>query len=150
MPNLAVDCIVTKQRQSDGGIDILLITRGSEPFEHCHAFPGGFVRYGESPRVACLRELEEECSVKGVDPELITVAGEPERDPRKHVVSIAYAVEVDPSAEVKAASDAATAKWYDLETVWDSFDLAFDHRDILKEFLEKKHPEVLNSNRRSD
>ena len=58
------------------------------------AFPGGFVDYGEDPKDACLRELEEECSVKGIKEslKLVTVAGAPGRDPRSHTVSIVYSV----------------------------------------------------------
>ena len=73
--------------------------------------------YGENPPAACLRELKEECCVDGVEPELICVAGEPDRDPRKHVISIVYSVMVDPAAQVAAGDDAATATWYDLSTV---------------------------------
>ena len=51
----------------------------------------------------------------GAQPELNTVSGAPDRDPRKHVVTIAYHVQVDPDHEVKAADDAASAQWYDLE-----------------------------------
>ena len=54
----------------------------------------------------------------GAEPELICVAGQPDRDPRGHNVSIVYSVMVDPSAQVAAGDDAASAKWYDLKTVW--------------------------------
>ena len=113
-PSVTVDSIVTKTRADGSGHDILLITRGRPPFEGSYAFPGGFVDYGEDPKVACLRELQEECCVEGTQPELITVAGKPDRDPRKHVISIVYAVQIDPNATVAAGDDAATARWYDL------------------------------------
>lgn len=141
-PGVAVDSIVTRQKEA-GGNEILLITRGRPPFEGHYAFPGGFVDDGEDPKVACLRELQEECTVEGCEPELITVAGKPDRDPRKHVISIVYAVQVEAGASVAAGDDAATAHWYDLQTVWDSFEFAFDHKDILREFLVKKFPNVL-------
>ena len=79
----------------------------------------------------------------GYEPELITVAGKPDRDPRKHVISIVYAVQIPLGASVEAGDDAATAHWYDLQTVWSTFEFAFDHKDILREFLEKKHVDML-------
>ena len=112
VPSLSVDSIVTKkigQKEM-----ILLITRGREPFAGYYAFPGGFVDYGEDPIDACIRELKEECSINGSDPKLVTVAGAPDRDPRKHNISIVYHVSVDPSASIKAADDAASADWHDI------------------------------------
>jgi 8-oxo-dGTP diphosphatase len=47
VPNLTVDAIVTRKKIS--GHEILLITRGRDPFKGCYAFPGGFVDYGEDP-----------------------------------------------------------------------------------------------------
>ena len=66
-----------------------------DPFKGCLAFPGGFVDYNEDPEVACLRELEEECGIKGKSVELVTVACNPARDPRKHIISIVYQVKLD-------------------------------------------------------
>ena len=94
-----------------------------------------------------MRELEEECGIKGYEPVLVTVAGKPDRDPRKHVISIVYHVQINPSDEVKAGDDALTAQWYDLKEVWDQREgerkMAFDHSEILKTFLEKFHPHYL-------
>lgn len=70
--------------------EIILITRKNDPFKGCLAFPGGFVDYNEDPKDACLRELHEECGVPGSHPTLVTVAGNPKRDPRKHIISIVY------------------------------------------------------------
>ena len=96
VPNLTVDALVTKEQ---GGVDmLLLITRGRDPFKGHFAFPGGFVDYGEDPKNAVLRELKEECTVDGVEPKLVCVNGDPNRDPRKHIVTIAYHVAVDPAA----------------------------------------------------
>ena len=147
VPNVTVDAIITRPKDC-GGNDILLITRGRPPFVGHYAFPGGFCDYGEDPKVACLREVEEECGIKGIgEPELITVAGAPDRDPRKHVISIVYAVEIANDANVVAGDDAATARWYNLKTIWSNpsqYSFAFDHRDILELFLSKKFPSILH------
>ena len=137
-PTLTVDSIVTR-RGDQNQVQILLITRGKDPFKGLYAYPGGHVDYGEDPETACLRELREECHIEGSNPELICVAGKSDRDPRGHYVTIVYHVAVDPSHKVTADDDAASADWYDLETVVSSFEFAFDHREILQKFLEKSN-----------
>lgn len=130
--------------RGEGEFELLLITRGRDPHKGMYAFPGGFVDYGEDPKKACLRELKEECSVDGIEPKLITVAGDPDRDPRKHVITIVYAVQIHPHAHVEAGDDAATAKWYNLRQVWtdnSKYPLAFDHRAILGEFV-RQYPKL--------
>ena len=66
-----------------------------------------------------MRELKEECCIEGFEPKLVTVAGDPNRDPRKHVVSIVYHVQVNPEHQVKGGDDAASANWYELDKVLD-------------------------------
>jgi len=114
VPNVATDALVVRGGKNDNH-EILLITRLNDPFKGALAFPGGFVDYNEDPEVACLRELLEECGIKGKSVELVTVAGNPSRDPRKHIISIAYQVILDDNlVEPKAGDDAASAKWYHL------------------------------------
>ena len=114
----------------------MLITRLKATFQGCLAFPGGHIDYGEDPEVACVRELEEECGVKGSNPTLVCVRGKPDRDPRYHMISIVYLVEADPKAKPVAQDDAASAEWYDLKQVIKTpARFAFDHHSILEEML---------------
>jgi len=45
-----------------------------------------------------LRELKEETSLEGNNCRLLDVRGEPDRDPREHIVSIFYLVNVPEGA----------------------------------------------------
>ena len=120
-PSLAVDAIVINADK------ILLIKRGKEPWKGMLAFPGGFVEQGEDPEVAVIRELKEECGLDGVVEKLVCVKGDPNRDPRGHVVSIAYLVSAQ--GIPLAGDDAADAAWYDLSEIKE---LAGDHMSMLE------------------
>ena len=120
-PSLAVDAIVIH------GDKILLIKRGKEPWKGMLSFPGGFVEQGEDPEVAVIRELKEECGLDGVVEKLVCVKGDPNRDPRGHVVSIAYLVTAQ--GMPSAGDDAADAAWYDLSEIKE---LAGDHMSMLE------------------
>lgn len=137
VPFLTADAIVL--RKSDKPYpDVLMITRADEPFTGSMAFPGGHIDYNEDPQVGVLRELEEECSLKGSNVRLLDVRGAPDRDPRRHTVSIIYLVDVPADAEPKAGDDAATAKFYPLNEIWKKRStLAFDHGKIVETLVEK-------------
>ncbi len=94
---------------------MLLITRKKETFHGKLAFPGGHIDYGEDPVEACVRELSEECGIEGSKPILVAVRGKPDRDPRYHMISIFYLVEVPEDAPITAGDDASTAKFYSIK-----------------------------------
>ena len=77
--------------------------------------------------------------MEGANPRLADVRGEPGRDPRKHVVSIIYRVEVSDDAQPVAGDDAAEAAWFDLDEILasSSHQLAFDHAEILYSLLDE-------------
>jgi 8-oxo-dGTP diphosphatase len=110
-PAVAVDSVALRERR--GEIEALLIRRGSEPeiWKGKWAFPGGFVNYGEDPSHAVLRELEEETGVIGQNPIELAIHGDPERDPRKHIIALYYLVDVDPEAVPRGGDDALDAAW---------------------------------------
>jgi 8-oxo-dGTP diphosphatase len=111
---------------------VLLIRRKHEPFKGLYALPGGLVELGETTERAALRELKEESGIDAEDPQLIGVYSHPERDPRHHVVTVAYLFFVE-SAEPFAGDDAAEAEF---RHDWASLPLAFDHTHILKDAIE--------------
>ena len=144
IPSLTTDSIVLRKHKDDPYHDILLVTRGKPPFEGKLAFPGGFVNYGEDPKKGCVRELKEETELDGKDIELLTVRGDPDRDPRRHVVTIVYIVNVDPDAKPKGGDDAKDAKFYDLKSIIEKEkdNMSFDHYSIIEELVEKKFKDL--------
>ena len=129
-PALAVDAAVRR------GDEVLLIQRGNEPWKGAWALPGGFVDYGEDPRDAVLRELEEETGLIGRIIRLLDAKGDPNRDPRKHIVSIVYLIEAE--GEPVGGDDAADAKFWPIDLVLDGeLPIAGDHMEILRDWLSK-------------
>jgi len=143
-PSLTADAIVLRKHKNDDKHDILLVTRGHDPYKDHLAFPGGFVDYNEDPMKGCLRELKEETNLDGFDIELLTVRGDPKRDPRKHVVTIAYTVNVEENAQPLGADDAKDAKFYDLEDIYKNYKnkMSFDHYGIIQELIQKKFKDL--------
>ena len=143
-PALTTDSIVLRKHANDPYHDILLVTRGKPPFEGKLAFPGGFVEYGEDPIKGCLRELKEETNLDGKDIELLTVRGDPNRDPRQHVVTIVYTLNVDSNAQPKGGDDAKDAKFYDLKNIIETQknSMSFDHYSIIEELVQKKFKDL--------
>ena len=58
-----------------------------------------------------MRELEEETGVDGFEPVALAIHGDPDRDPRKHIIALFYLVNVDPEAVPRGADDASDAAW---------------------------------------
>ncbi len=99
--------------------------------------PGGFVERDEDPLDAVLRELKEETGLTGSNPELLMVMGDPQRDPRKHIVSIVYSVTVD-AGDPAAGDDAADARFWQLNAILNGdVPMAGDHLQIVKNWFNR-------------
>jgi 8-oxo-dGTP diphosphatase len=111
-------------------LQVLLIERGIDPFKGRYALPGGFVRAEETLEKAAFRELLEETGTKDVYLEQLYTFGDPHRDPRGRVVTVAYyALVPTDKSPLLAGTDAATAGWYPVSTLPP---LAFDHKKIVE------------------
>jgi 8-oxo-dGTP diphosphatase len=118
-PALATDCVIF-----DPIGRVLLIRRKHAP---CHALPGGFVKVGETVDEACRREVREEAGIELNELTLVGVYSDLNRDPRGHIVSVAYTTQLPSNTLPKAGSDATSAAWLDPRQVT----LGFDHARIL-------------------
>jgi len=140
-PYLAVDALVLRKQRETNFHDILLVRRKFDPFKGKLAFPGGFVKYNEDPENACLRELFEETKVKGQELKLIGVYGKPGRDPRKHIVTICYRIDVDFEQNVIPGDEVFEAQFFNVcKILKDPTEFAFDHFDILKKHIYSLYP----------
>jgi 8-oxo-dGTP diphosphatase len=138
-PSFAVTVDVVVFTLIDGHLSTLLVRRGEPPFEGRWALPGGFVRPDESLEQAAARELREETGVEAAAYlEQLGTYGDPDRDPRMRVVSVAYLAVVGHVGTVVAGSDAAVAELVPVAEIVDrQVDrLAFDHHQILDDALE--------------
>jgi len=133
--HLAVDLAILTVRENQ--LQVLVVVRGNVPFQGQEALPGGFLRKGEDLVTAAERELWEETRLGGDDLHLeqLYAYGEPDRDPRYRVVSVAYVAFAPDLPLPQAGSDARSSRWAPDEEEKDS--LAFDHNRILADAVER-------------
>ena len=125
---VTVDVLVINKKADE----ILLIKRLNEPFKDCWALPGGFVDENEDLEQAARRELFEETNIETNEMIQIGTFGKPYRDPRGHMISVAYQTNLIESQKVKAKDDAKEVKWFSIK---DLPELAFDHLEIINSIL---------------
>jgi len=134
-PGLTVDCVIFGLDLEQETLKVMLIERELEPFAGVWAIPGGFVRKGETLIGAAARELEEETGIADVFLEQLYTFGDPKRDPRGWVVSVAYYALVSPEKHrIQAATDARQARWFAIASLPK---LAFDHADMISTALQR-------------
>jgi len=144
-PSLTVD--VALLTAAEGSLHALLLRRSNHPEMGKWALPGGFVRLGESLDQAAARVLREKAGLADVFLEQLYTFGEPGRDPRTRVVTVAYYALV-PAERLAAAGVAGgeetsiaplSVPWAGesggavaaLDASGGALRLAFDHAEIL-------------------
>jgi 8-oxo-dGTP diphosphatase len=159
-PPVAVTVDVVALTIRDGALNVLLVQRGSPPYEGAWALPGGFVRPAEDLYGAAARELAEETgltTLRRVHLEQLASYGAPDRDPRMRVISVAYMALAPDLPDPASGTDARAAAWVPIallglpEATHEEPDrtrparqrpgttrrLAFDHTQILFDGLER-------------
>jgi 8-oxo-dGTP diphosphatase len=135
---VTVDLVVFTVRSDR--LRVLLVRRGYPPFEGRWALPGGFVGGDEGLEAAARRELAEETALDDpqVHLEQLATYGDPGRDPRGRVVTVAYLALAADLPDPAAGSDAAEAHWRPVDhTLATPRTLAFDHERILRYGLDR-------------
>jgi len=143
-PAFAVTVDVVVLTMFEGTLHVLLVRRGEAPFEGMWAIPGGFKRPTETLDEAARRELGEETGVDAAS--LLTqfgAYGDPGRDPRMHVVTVAYVAVLRDVGTIVAGTDAADAALVPVSDLLNGkLDLAFDHLRIARDAIERVRVEL--------
>jgi 8-oxo-dGTP diphosphatase len=137
---LTVDAVVFGYAKNEG-VSVLLVKRKYAPFKNSWALPGGFILENESPEDAVMRELKEETGVQVNYLEQLYTFGNPGRDPRQHIVSIAYFALTNNTLhrQLNAGTDAEEAQWFNIESLPV---LAFDHKEIISTAINRLRAKI--------
>lgn len=142
---VTVDVVVLTIRQ--GRLSVLLVRRRGHPFQGSWALPGGFAAADEDLDDAARRELAEEAGLALDDVadaahvEQLKTYGTPGRDPRGHVVTVAYVAFLPDLPLPTAGDDAADARFWPIEDLAD-VELAFDHDRIIADGVERARAKI--------
>ncbi len=138
-PAFAVTVDVVILTMSGSRLHVLLVRRGVPPYEGMWAIPGGFKRPSESLNEAAKRELAAETGVDSAS--LLTqfgAYGDPGRDPRMNVVTVAYLAVLREVGAIVPGTDAAEAALIPVSDVLNGkILLAFDHARIVSDAVER-------------
>ena len=138
-PAFAVTVDVVILTMVEGVLHALLVRRGEEPFEGMWALPGGFKRPDENLDEAARRDLSEET---GVDVKSLLTQfgayGDPGRDPRMNVVTVAYLAVLRDVGPIAAGTDAEHAALVPVSDILEErIELAFDHLRIVRDAVDR-------------
>src|SRR5262245_6290457 len=137
-PPFAVTVDVVILTMVEGRLHVLLVRRNADPYAGAWALPGGFKRPDETLDEAAARELREETGVTA--PKHLAqfgAYGDPGRDPRTNVVTVAYLAVTPEVGAILAGSDADEAQLWPVAEAVQQLELAFDHHRILADAVER-------------
>jgi 8-oxo-dGTP diphosphatase len=133
-PSVTVDVVIFTLLDKE--LNVLLVNRKRWPFDGHWAIPGGFINMNESLEQAARRELEEETGVRDIYMEQLYTFGEPYRDPRTRVISIAYIALIRADTQTLRVSEESTdVRWFPVRRL--PGPLAFDHDILLATALDR-------------
>ncbi|MGB1253486.1 MAG: NUDIX hydrolase, partial [Candidatus Promineifilaceae bacterium] len=132
-PFVTVDIVIFSLALQHGDLRVLLIERDRQPFNGIASLPGGFVHVGESLEASAERQLSTKTGLSAVYMEQLFTFGRPERDPRNHVITVAYFALV-PFDMISLSKMGASLK---LASVFNLPELAFDHAEIVRSALQR-------------
>ncbi|MBA3471006.1 MAG: NUDIX hydrolase, partial [Herpetosiphonaceae bacterium] len=133
-PSVTVDVVIFTLH--DGRLHVLMVQRKHWPYADHWAIPGGFVNMDESLETAARRELAEETGVQDVYLEQLYTFGDPGRDPRTRIISVAYFALIRPEEqEIQVSEESNDVRWFPVDEL--PTPLAFDHDRILRYAIDR-------------
>lgn len=141
-PSVTVDLVILTV--NDDTLKVMLIKRAEQPYLDHWSLPGGFLLVGESLEEAALRVLKEKAGVGNLYLEQLYTFGEPQRDPRARVITVAYVALIPWSnLDQPQSKKVADLKWCSIGQIPK---LAFDHKAILNYAVQRLRAKVTYSN----
>jgi len=148
LPPFAVTVDIAVLTLVDSQLRILLIKRARAPYQDGWALPGGFKDPDETLEAAARRELAEETNVESELLVQFHAYGDPGRDPRTNVVTVAFVALLRDLTSIRAGDDAKHAALHPVTDVLSGrLPMAFDHRQIVTDAVAFLRRDVITSDR---
>ena len=141
-PSVTVDVVLLTVR--DEALEVVLLKRDEHPALGQMTLPGTFVGIDESLDTAAERLMLDKVGLSGIFLEQLYTFGEPKRDPRMRVITVAYYALVNPERLLDAVEEGVirarvSVPWGGetggpvdvLDATGTPLDLAFDHVDLI-------------------
>jgi len=136
----SVDCVIFGYHEKE--LKVLLIQRGTDPYENFWALPGDLVYPFEDLDDAAKRILNDLTSLSDIPMRQVHTFGKVNRHPLGRVITIAYIALVELQDITPLPSNwAKETKWHSLKKIPK---LAFDHKDILNECVKELQEKVMS------
>lgn len=112
--------------------NVLLLRRAKKPFEGHWCMPGGFIKWGETPHEALVRETKEEI---GVTPKIGKIIGayRIDNDPRGIHIDIIYEGSID--GKIKLSDEHDVYDFFDPNKLPDKVE--YKHPDAVRDWYKK-------------
>ncbi|MHB8717475.1 MAG: NUDIX hydrolase [Candidatus Dormibacteria bacterium] len=123
-----------------GRLHVLLVRREESPHAGLWSLPGGFMSASERPEETAQRKLTEKTGVGAVYMEQLQTYGDPSRDPRGWIPSVAYLGLIDATV---LRSEESGARWVPVDELPQ---LAFDHAQVIRDGVERLRGKLWWSN----
>ncbi len=141
-PSVTVDVVLLTVR--DQALEVVLLKRSEHPALGQMTLPGSFVGIDESLDTAAERLMVDKVGLSGIFLEQLYTFGEPKRDPRMRVITVAYYALVNPERLLDAVEEGVirariSVPWGGetggpidvLDATGTELTLAFDHTDLI-------------------
>jgi 8-oxo-dGTP diphosphatase len=140
-PSVTVDTLIFTIDNDE--LKIVLVKRTADPFKDRWAIPGGFVQMQENLEQAAIRKLVDETGITDVYLEQLYTFGDPKRDPRTRVITVAYmALAPFRSVTYRKGQEISEVKWF---SVGKLPPMAFDHKQIVLYALKRLQKKIDSS-----
>ena len=123
-----------------GRLHVLLVRRDDQRHPRSWSLPGGFMSPDERPEETAQRKLTEKTGVGAVYMEQLQTYGDPSRDPRGWIPSVAYLGLIDAAV---LREEESVARWFPVDALPV---LAFDHASVIGDAVDRLRGKVWWSN----
>ncbi len=144
--NIGIHVISTLFTVDNGEVKILLIRRSNNPYNGYWALPGGALYNNELLLDGAVRELREKTGLSNISLEQIGIFDRLDRSNLMRMIGISFlgVIDIERLKLERITNKTIDADYFSINNIPE--ELAYDHREIIDDSLNKLKDKIVNSN----